>query len=148
MLVCLRFRTRRLRTWTICTQRAGKLYRARSRLYRSQILQVNGKYSCESSRRDLHSQPKMPQHGHTWDRLELFIYSKHEEKGKYRAAFLRFKLLVPAGPGLWLAHGCFLLLNIGPPMTSTIAKYRPNLGHILLSMLTFESLLMFLCHII
>ena len=28
-------------TWGICTRRAGKLYKARSRLYRSQILQVN-----------------------------------------------------------------------------------------------------------
>ena len=28
-------------TWGICTRRAGKLERARSRLYRSQILQVN-----------------------------------------------------------------------------------------------------------
>ena len=28
-------------TWGICTRRAGKLYRVRSRLYRSQILQVN-----------------------------------------------------------------------------------------------------------
>ena len=33
----------------ICTRRAGKLYAARSRLYRSQILQVNSKYSLESS---------------------------------------------------------------------------------------------------
>ena len=49
--------TERERTWWICTQRAGKLYKARSRLYRSQILQVNptSKYSCESSRRDLHN---------------------------------------------------------------------------------------------
>ena len=30
-----------LYTWGICTLRAGKLYRARSRLYRSQILQLN-----------------------------------------------------------------------------------------------------------
>ena len=29
------------RTWEICTRRAGKLYKARSRLYRSQILQVD-----------------------------------------------------------------------------------------------------------
>ena len=28
-------------TWGICTRRAGNLYKARSRLYRSQILQVN-----------------------------------------------------------------------------------------------------------
>ena len=46
-----------IETWGICTRRAGKLYRARSRLYRSQILQVNptSKYSFESSRRDLHN---------------------------------------------------------------------------------------------
>ena len=37
------------------TRRAGKLYKARSPLYRSQILQVNSKYSLESSRRDLHN---------------------------------------------------------------------------------------------
>ena len=37
-------------TWGICTRRAGKLYKARSRLYRSQIY-----YSLESSRRDLHN---------------------------------------------------------------------------------------------
>ena len=42
-------------TWAICTRRAVKLYKARSRLYRSQILQANTKYSCESSRRDLHN---------------------------------------------------------------------------------------------
>ena len=44
-------------TWGICnknnTRRAGKLYRARSRLYQSQRLQVNTKYSCERSRRDV-----------------------------------------------------------------------------------------------
>ena len=33
----------------------GKLWGARSRLYRSQILQVNSKYSLESSCRDLHN---------------------------------------------------------------------------------------------
>ena len=44
-------------TWAICTRRTGKLslYKARSRLYRSQCLQVNSKYACESSRRDLHN---------------------------------------------------------------------------------------------
>ena len=48
-------------TWWICTRRAGKLYKARSRrrrrrLYRSQILQVNStKYLLGSSRRDLHN---------------------------------------------------------------------------------------------
>ena len=31
----------RLLTWAICTRRAGKLHKDRSRLYRSQILQVN-----------------------------------------------------------------------------------------------------------
>ena len=31
----------RFKTWAICTRRAGKLYKARSRLYRSQIVQVN-----------------------------------------------------------------------------------------------------------
>ena len=36
-------------------RRAGKFYKARSRLYRSQILQVNTKYSLESSRRDPHN---------------------------------------------------------------------------------------------
>ena len=30
-----------VQTWGICTRRAGKLYKARSRLYRSQILQIN-----------------------------------------------------------------------------------------------------------
>ena len=30
-----------VKTWGICTRRAGKLYKARSWLYRSQILQVN-----------------------------------------------------------------------------------------------------------
>ena len=39
----------------ICTRRAGKLQRARSRLYRSRFLQVNANYSFESSRRDLHN---------------------------------------------------------------------------------------------
>ena len=38
---------------SICTRRAGELYKALSRLYRSQISQVNNKYSRESSWRDL-----------------------------------------------------------------------------------------------
>jgi len=33
-------------TWGICTRRAGKLYKARSRLYRSQILQVNTRWKA------------------------------------------------------------------------------------------------------
>ena len=37
------------------SRRAAKLYRARSRLYQSQILRVNTKYSFESYRRDLHN---------------------------------------------------------------------------------------------
>ena len=36
-------KARSARTWEICTRRAGKLYKARSRLYRSQILQVNAR---------------------------------------------------------------------------------------------------------
>ena len=32
-------------TWAICTRRAGKLHKARSRLYRSQILQVNTRWN-------------------------------------------------------------------------------------------------------
>ena len=50
-------------TWGICTRRAGKLYKARSRLYRSQT----SKYLLESSRRDLHnaleSNPSMKRNG-------------------------------------------------------------------------------------
>ena len=34
--------------WGICTRRAGKLYKARSWLYRTKILQVNTKYSLEA----------------------------------------------------------------------------------------------------
>ena len=33
-------------TWAICTRIAGKLYKARSRLYRSQILQVNTRWKA------------------------------------------------------------------------------------------------------
>ena len=33
-------------TWAICTRRAGKLYKARSRLYRSQSLQVNTRWKA------------------------------------------------------------------------------------------------------
>ena len=43
-----------LDTWRICTRRAGKLYKARSRLYPSQNLQENY-YALESSHRDLHN---------------------------------------------------------------------------------------------
>ena len=32
------------------------------------------------------------QHGPTWDRFELLIDSKHDEKRKYRAVFLRFTI--------------------------------------------------------
>ena len=35
-------------TWVICTPRAGKLYKARSRLYRSQMLQVNARWKAHA----------------------------------------------------------------------------------------------------
>ena len=60
-----RYETRDYRpvTWGICTRRAGKLYKAQSRLYRSHILQVNTRWNQDlfekkiekSSRRDLHN---------------------------------------------------------------------------------------------
>ena len=43
------------RTWGICTRRAGKLYRARSRLYRSQILQVNMRWKALAEIYTMHS---------------------------------------------------------------------------------------------
>ena len=42
-------------TWGICTRRAGKLYRARSRLYRSQILQVNTRWKALAEIYTMHS---------------------------------------------------------------------------------------------
>ena len=42
--------TWRIEDLGICTRRGGRLYKARSRLYRSQILRVNSKNSLESSR--------------------------------------------------------------------------------------------------
>ena len=38
-------RAHRLTSLKVCTRRAGKLYKARSRLYRSQILQVNTRWN-------------------------------------------------------------------------------------------------------
>ena len=48
-------RLQQVTTWGIFTRRAGKLYKTRSRLYRSQISQINTTNSLESSRRDLHN---------------------------------------------------------------------------------------------
>ena len=42
-------------TWGICTQRARKLYKARSRLYRSQILQVNARWKALAEIYTMHS---------------------------------------------------------------------------------------------
>ena len=42
-------------TWGICTRRAGKLYKARSRLYRSQILQVNTRWKALAEIYTMHS---------------------------------------------------------------------------------------------
>ena len=42
-------------TWGICTRRAGKLYKARSRLYRSQILQVNMRWKALAEIYTMHS---------------------------------------------------------------------------------------------
>ena len=41
--------------WGICTRRAGKLYKARSRLYRSQILQVNTRWKALAEIYTMHS---------------------------------------------------------------------------------------------
>ena len=43
------------RTWAICTRRAGKLYKARSRLYRSHILQVNMRWKALAEIYTMHS---------------------------------------------------------------------------------------------
>ena len=42
-------------TCGICTRRAGKLYNARSRLYRSQILQVNTRWKALAEIYTMHS---------------------------------------------------------------------------------------------
>ena len=42
-------------TWGICTRRAGKLYKALSRLYRSQILQVNTRWKALAEIYTMHS---------------------------------------------------------------------------------------------
>ena len=42
-------------TWGICTRRAGKLYKARSRLSRSQILQVNTRWKALAEIYTMHS---------------------------------------------------------------------------------------------
>ena len=47
--------TERERTWWICTQRARKLYKARSRLYRSQILQGNTLWKALAEIYTMHS---------------------------------------------------------------------------------------------
>ena len=44
-----------VKTWGICTRRAGKLYKARSRLYRSQILQVNTRWKALAEIYTMHS---------------------------------------------------------------------------------------------
>ena len=46
---------RMTRTWGICTRRAGKLYKARSRLYRSQLLQVNMRWKALAEIYTMHS---------------------------------------------------------------------------------------------
>ena len=49
-------------TWGICTRRAGKLYEARSRLYRSQILQENMHWKALAEIYTMHSYAPFP-----WD---------------------------------------------------------------------------------
>ena len=46
---------RMTRTWGICTRRAGKLYKARSRLHRSQLLQVNTRWKALAEIYTIHS---------------------------------------------------------------------------------------------
>ena len=59
--------------------------------YRRDVLK--GKLRKDQANLAGNGQPKMPQLGHAWDIVELFIDSKHEEEGKYRAhAFLRFTI--------------------------------------------------------
>ena len=54
--VILRPRSRgRARTWGICTRRAGKLYRARSRLYPRRFLQVNTRWKALAEIYTMHS---------------------------------------------------------------------------------------------
>ena len=42
-------------TWGICARRAGKLYKARSRLYRSQILQIHTRWKALAEIYTMHS---------------------------------------------------------------------------------------------
>ena len=42
-------------TWGICTRRAGKLYKARSRLYRRRFLQVNTRWKALAEIYTMHS---------------------------------------------------------------------------------------------
>ena len=48
-------RVGRLQTWGMCTRRAGKLYKARSRLYRRRVLQVNTRWKALAEIYTMHS---------------------------------------------------------------------------------------------
>ena len=58
-----------LRTWGICTRRAGKLCKARSRLYRNQILQVNTRWKALAEIYTMHAFAPFSD-------IEIFVFRK------------------------------------------------------------------------
>ena len=72
-----------MRTWGICTRRAGKLYKARSRLYRRRFLQVNTRWKALAEIYTMHSfapffnlkiSAKNRQHLFAIEKLNLVFY--------------------------------------------------------------------------
>ena len=72
-------------TWGICTRRAGKLYKARSRLYRSQILQVNTRWKALAEIYTMHSFAPL------WNRIP----NNRSLISKFSIKILNFLLFVP-----------------------------------------------------
>ena len=68
--------------------------------------------------------------GDSWGLETPLWFAPHGEEAKDRAAVLRCTLLVPAGPGLWLAHGPFLLLtrHDSSHATVVIQKILPKIA--------------------
>ena len=92
------------RTWGICTRRAGKLCKALSRLYRSQILQVN---TCWKALAEIYTMlsfaPLLESINENWGKKGL---AKTTPKRKNRSLISKFSLKIAE----------FLLFSIFPEL--------------------------------
>jgi len=119
---------RKYETWGICTRRAGKLYRARPRLYRRRFLQVNMRWKALAEIYTMHSFAPFSSLNFFVKLLRNFRHFFHNFC-YFSVIFLDFfEILLKFCRNFWKFHGNPLNLQISMNFRGCRTKPGPKCG--------------------